>query len=122
MARGEVDMGRRMVVAVCSCILVFSAAAAHAEHFLTGNDLYRVCQGSGVDGGVCTGYVIGVFDQWAAGRAAGPFAKPACLPPGVGSGQLKDVVVRYLRDHPEVRDQSAWALVVHAMIEAWNCK
>ena len=69
-------MGRGLLAVVCSCLLALSAPGAHAEYFLTVNDLYRECQGSSADEGVCTGYVIEVFDHWAAERAARPFRKP----------------------------------------------
>jgi len=42
-----------------------------------------------------------------------------CTRPGIKSGQVKNVVVNYLRAHPEKRQASAAALAVLAIGEAW---
>jgi hypothetical protein len=66
-----------------------------ATHFLTGEALYKLCTSpSAAQQGECLGYLEGIVD---AGDNELPGAN--CVPPGVKSGQVRDVVVTYLRDH-----------------------
>jgi len=46
----------------------------------------------------------------------------SCIPASSQAGQLKDIVVKYLRDHPETRHFEAYALVYVALGQAFNCK
>jgi hypothetical protein len=89
--------------------------------YFSGNDLYRRCQSNDYyEQGMCLGLVIGAIDEWQNWREGAHL--PPCVPSTVETGQLRDVVVKYLEDHPKLRDQSAWALVVQATVRAWNCK
>jgi hypothetical protein len=45
-----------------------------------------------------------------------------CYGSNVTIGQIRDVVVYYIRRHPEKRDQSAMVLVGYASAEAWPCE
>jgi hypothetical protein len=63
---------------------------------------------------------MGVIDHLEADRTWEQ--KSACVREGVESGQARDVVVKYLSDNPQVRDQSAWSTVVVAVVQAWSCK
>ena len=44
-----------------------------------------------------------------------------CIPPKVTNGQSGDVLIKYLRDHPEERHKSVGVLACRAFKEAWPC-
>jgi Rap1a immunity proteins len=118
-------------------LLVLAAAltpgAASAQTW-SGNDLYRFCAGASTyhDAGVCLGYVVGVTD--ASSQALIPYTRLTiseigtrggaewCLPKGVETGQMVDVVTKYLESHPADRHIEADYLVAHALAEAWPCE
>jgi hypothetical protein len=55
--------------------------------------------------------------------ASGPlFGFKACLPVNSSLEQSRDVVVRFLRAHPELRHLVAVSLVARALAEAFPCK
>jgi len=97
--------------------------------FESGNALLRKCQSTQqVDTMFCIGYILGVVDL--IGLIQGSVDKDGksdwkyhavCLSSQVERGQMRDVVLKYLVDHPERRDQPAAQLVVEALIRAWAC-
>ena len=106
---------------ICTCtVALLSVPASGAQYFLSGSDLYRDCKGDTFGQGMCLGLVVGAIDEWENWRANQRL--PPCLPSAVDADQLRDVVVKYLEDHPELRDQTAWGLVVQAADREWNCK
>jgi hypothetical protein len=100
-----------------------------------GNELYSRCQTSekvvrlsgdqvqvdtaaGMDlfyAGRCWGYIMGVVDSIPAGEDFDP-------DPGVRASQEVDVVLAYLRSHPESRHLPAYALVRYALTEAFPAR
>jgi hypothetical protein len=81
----------------------------------TGNDLLRICQSSDLyDRGVCGGYLAAVSQVV-------EVANRACYPEGVTIEHGKDVVVRYLKEHPESRDHVAVTLATKALTAAFPC-
>ena len=44
-----------------------------------------------------------------------------CMERGVPDGQLRDIMVKYLDDHPEQLDSVAWLLAERAFAEAFPC-
>jgi hypothetical protein len=111
-----------VVLALASTVSPMPARAG----FKTGNDLLRECEAGEGRGssmlmwGTCAGYVIGAADAigfWTAVENG-----ESCIPASSQAGQLKDIVVKYLRDHPETRHFEAYALVYVALGQAFNCK
>ena len=45
----------------------------------------------------------------------------ACSPNNVTSGQVRDIIIKALRNHPEDRQTDAYILVVAALVEAMPC-
>ena len=87
--------------------------------FMTGNDLYARCstdindpQGVG-NYGFCRGYILGAADFY--GTYAAEMGASSCLSETVTTQQLIDVVVKYLRDHPEKRHAPASYAVIAAV-------
>ncbi len=93
-----------------------------AASFVDGNKLYSDCttrEASGdyaVNTAVCLGYLTGVYDDLELDRARA--GQDSCSG-GITAGQLRDVVTRYLRDHPRQRHWDAALLVRHAIMGAW---
>jgi hypothetical protein len=108
-------LARRAAAAI---VLVLGAGEAGAAVKDTnGNQLYADCTGDLVGQAVCVGYVRGVYDRdrWSDASSY------ICAVDGVTTGQLVDVVVQYLKAHPEKRDFRAGGLVLFALRDAWPC-
>ena len=45
-----------------------------------------------------------------------------CIPKGMLTGQLQDVLLKYLRDHPEKRHNSTPFFAFWAVRKAWPCR
>src|ERR1700756_3455398 len=104
-----------------------STNSAMAGGFLNGNDLYRYCISSNpFEDGACFGYVEGVMDarvrepESAVLRGAAP---GTCwvIPHDVTAEQTRDVVIRFLGDHPAIRNYAAASLIAAALDAAWPC-
>jgi hypothetical protein len=87
--------------------------------FFSGNQLYEYCQREASL--VCLGYVMGVADTIADASSAGDMTTRICPDRGVNPGQMMDVVVNFLRAHPERRHQAAPGIVAAALVEAFPC-
>jgi Rap1a immunity proteins len=115
-------MGRGVFAAVVASVAAVSTPAA-AQYF-TGNDLLRECdEGDSPDTGsaaygVCVGYIVGIADYLELSRLG---KLPRCIPHGVTSGQLVDVVRKSLRDFPQLRYLPAPEFVAGTFLLAWNC-
>ena len=110
------------VVAVGVGLIYGTASAA----FMSGNDLHQLMQGSKVHQAQANSFVIGVYDAIRVAHGADDRAKREkmlCVSdkPGIVSGQVIDVVQKYLRDNPENRNESAASLVWVALNRAWPC-
>ncbi|MBB3861925.1 hypothetical protein GGQ88_003215 [Novosphingobium hassiacum] len=93
--------------------LALSTVPARAE-WMSGNQLHDTCSsGTAVDKALCLSYVMGVLD------GSRFLDQPFKTPTGATGGQVRDVVAKYLEDHPETRDQPARTLVKAAVIGAW---
>lgn len=92
---------------------------AAAGSFYDGNELLSNCRElDGPEIGTCYGYLMGVAD----GRRASPLSlTPYCLPDGVSSRQLRDIVVRALEASPETRQEGAGILVARALNATFAC-
>jgi hypothetical protein len=101
---------------ISAAILFALTSPSAAEYFDTGNDLYRLCQereGSW-QSMACAAAVSGGFDMMIA-------LGYICTSPGEKErAQVRDVVVRYLRDHPENRGVPAAFSIILAMEDAFG--
>ncbi len=96
--------------------------------FKSGNDLLHDCQQPEMSSaGVCIGYILGVLDmintEQNSGRSRESLSQggDVCLPPTIDGWQVRDVVKKYLVDHPEARSLHASRLVWRAVVKAWGC-
>ena len=87
--------------------------------YVSGNELYKECTAdireSPGDIGLCAGYVEGLAD-------AHGLDGTTCIPQGVSVGQVKDVIVKYLTQNPELRHFGASLLGFAALAQAFPCK
>jgi hypothetical protein len=91
--------------------------ADHVTTFLTGNQLYENCTSETnlALKTFCLGYVAGIFDSLDTLRMT-------CRPNEVTMGQTQDIVVNYLRDHPEERHHGASDVVGVVLVKTFPCK
>ena len=111
-----------IIVLVLAGVLALPRPAAA----LTGNDLLERCTDQRDLMKVwCGAYLDGWFDRHriiVKGRVPG--WTRVCFPTegaGVRRSQLIDVLVRYLKNHPEVRHKSSHLFTWTAFEEAWPC-
>jgi hypothetical protein len=81
---------------------------------MTGNDLVNMCKAENhsYGNGVCLGYVNGVS----------ALQRKACIPKGVKFGQVRSVVMKYMRENPELLHKDARKLIADALVVAWPCR
>lgn len=102
------------------------SGGANAQ-FFDGDELSRVCgakENSAVfSPGICNGYIMGVIDTAEGLVSAGERSKSTfCVPLDESMPKLVDLVIVYLKAHPERHDDWAGLLVVDALVESYPCK
>jgi hypothetical protein len=87
--------------------------------FFDGNMLLSMCEDTNdvAAQGACNGYVAATSDAFTLADTK----TTICLP-DVTLKQEKDVVVKFLRDHPEHRHEGASKLIYLALESAFPCK
>jgi len=105
---------RALAVAVGLLWPVSADAQAAISYLETGDMLYVDCSTS-VGRTACISYVMGVTDALSLMGAI-------CTPEHSTARQAIDVVVKYLRAHPEQRPVSAAMQIRGALQEAFPCK
>ena len=108
-----------------AALLLLLSSSAHAQRVstTTGNDLLESCESTGhFEQAFCLGYITGVTDLDGADGSVFPERRRSCVAENVSNGQVRDVVVKYLKDHPEERHIQASILIVKAMAQAFPCK
>jgi hypothetical protein len=101
---------------------------SNSVSFKSGNDLLHDCQQPEMSSaGICMGYILGVLDMINTEQNSGSSEvrlstnEMVCLPPTIDGWQIRDVVKKYLVDHPEERNLHAAQLVWKAVVKAWGC-
>ena len=122
-----------MPVLVTAILLFFFVASASGQDQSTGtgNDLLIICGDGKKDyySGYCAGYFVGVLHSITAiikmlQHESRSDLADLCnkAPNAVNHNQLKMVVIKYLKDHPEQLHLPQWTLVVLAVREAFPCR
>ena len=91
------------------------------ESLESGSTLLAKCVGPPEVQLVCAGYTAAIHDMIAMLEASGAMAKRHCFPTETTRLQIRDVIVRYLQNHPGERHAGAAGLVRDALQEAWPC-
>lgn len=116
-------MVRKATLAALAFTFSQPAAADEPLSFQTGNDVLRTCsaeRGSFVSG-LCFGFIEGALRRDDLARWMDPKSAYACELPGVEKGQIFEVVITYLKNHPEKRHMYGASLVLVSVQEAF-CK
>ena len=82
---------------------------------MTGNDLREYCA---TRWDLCHGFIMGAAWMF---RFQMQGVNPICFGDDVSSGDVHDVVMNYLEEHPEVRKEHALVVVTWAIREAFDC-
>ncbi len=108
----------RYFIALALVICAFAVMARPAgAQFYTGNKLHEVCNATDetrILAAACVGYVTGAFDFLV-------WRKEACVPNTVSMAHLTDVVITYLKAHPDKRHLVAAEIVAAVTTSAWPC-
>ena len=112
------------VLVLSFCLAIFPAKVWGGQ---TGRDFLELCSGSeSWTEGYCTGYVTGagelidglLLEEDLKSALDG---KAFCLPEGLRKGQVRDLVLDYLRAHPEIRHKQMTSITWAALIDAFPC-
>lgn len=124
---------------ILTLALYFAFAGQAGAENLTGNELLAICEQSENDlaqSGFCMGYVLGAVEgiKWGVSvplmmggkstesvEETGNVLLGFCLSPDATLGQFRDIVMKFLRDNPASRHDSARFLVQMAMRDAFPC-
>jgi hypothetical protein len=107
---------RKLLVAGVAVAALMSGSA-HAGSGMTGNELLQECTAKGYDS---QGYCLGIVFGFVTGNTI-EASSSICIPEHVNRGQTRDVVVRYLQQHPEKRHLQIEMLLNDALAEAFPC-
>jgi hypothetical protein len=106
----------RIAVLVTACCLATSAVHAQSVSKVKGVTLMKACAGPSTL--VCDAYVDGVRDTI---EAEGKAAALACIPVATTGNELRDVLVHYLKNHPEDEHVDAANIFPKAFAKAYPC-
>jgi hypothetical protein len=109
--------GNRWSIVLSTWLLCSSPVAA--RNFENGNQLLQYCTNQDTTSFFCLGYTSAVADALDGNRVNG---YDACIPLSVNVGQIKDIVVQYLRLNPAERHLAAAGLVADAISKAFPCR
>ena len=117
-------MSRKLLCASLAIVAGLSAPSfvspAHA-YFLDGDELMNHCSAQVADErfdpAICMSYIMGAYDGFMFQRLVRNQTR--CTPRSLTGGQLREVVVEYLQQHPDNRAMDASALVWNAIIAEW---
>jgi hypothetical protein len=95
--------------------------------FQSGNSLLSRCRSDAslADRQYCLGYVTGAADFAIQDERNNKAMDKVCwinIPDGVTSGQLLEILVKYLREHPERLHYQGGYLIIEAFHQAFPCK
>lgn len=106
-------------IAVLSAMLIMASSEVFPQNFVDGFKLLSWCESADA-ADFCAGYVVGVIDGENLSRRDG-HRTIYCAPKSADAANLKDVVVKYLRAHPEDHTATAASVVAVALSEVWPC-
>jgi hypothetical protein len=97
------------------------SSTANYNYILTGNNLLEYCESTKATRRIiCTSYLMGVLDGH--GYITLPPMEPLhCVPTGVNPNQLKLVVIKFLKSHPEFLHGGAPELITLAFMKHFPC-
>ena|ERR1700722_16275325 len=117
-----------LFVTVLATAQVNTPNKRHAEAAIitSGNAIYDLCEHYKTDkltgslGPACLMYISGVTQTLILNDDTKLMTAP-CPAKGVTEGQITDVVIKWLEDHPEKRNDAAPYLIMESLKEAFPC-
>lgn len=112
---------KRALITVLLAALSFPCEAMISS----GNNLLLECAGNMLHQLACMYYISGVIDGVdlaQAQRATASKDRLFCLPATATQGQLQDIIVKSLSEHPELRHYPATYFIVDALSRTFPCK
>lgn len=109
----------RRFVLIAAMVAASVSGAGAVTVFESGNKLHEDCSSSrsSFTDGACFGYILGAVDTYEIMRARRDM-RP-CIRTNANARQVVDVVKKYLRDHPEDRDFTAYTSVEEGLEAAF---
>jgi hypothetical protein len=96
---------------------VLMATPSAQASFKDGNQLAMDCSsGAAADSAYCAGYLASAVD---AHPVVGQYEGRICMSPDVALGQVRDVVLNFMKEKPELRHHVAASIVFEALAEAF---
>lgn len=113
----------KISILLAASALVFSSGSALAADegtpFERGNQFLRLCETKTWQL-ACRSYALGVYHGSIPSKNQGDFRY--CLPEGVDFGQMYDVAIGYMRNHPERTHYGAFLLILESWQAAFPCR
>lgn len=109
------------IIGVLLLSSVSNESAAAVADPSTGNGVLELCEAprGSFESGLCLGFIEGVVEKDKLSRWMDSTNTYLCDLPGVTNGQIYDVVVAFLRAHPEQRHHHGASLVSRAIQQAF---
>jgi hypothetical protein len=120
---------------LCLVALSFTAPQSKAALSLnSGNDLKELCQATSKTGPVneliCLTYLMGFLSGFTFGQAEimgtnyvnRKDVRRICLPERATVGQVREVVLKFSREHPEILHESPEELLIGTFVKYFKCK
>lgn len=109
-------MRTRLLIGTCVALSILAPASPTRAGFDTGNELYQFCTSkSNFDEGMCLGLVSGYYEGMLAGY-------DCQISPKVTRGQMRDIVLKFLRENPQERHHPGSLLAARAYFVAFSCQ
>jgi Rap1a immunity proteins len=105
-----------LAVVLAGMLSTVAPSVARADR-VGGNDLFKFCSAN--PDLTCLAYTVAIADALSAPNVINGYR--ACIPLSVTNGQVRDVVLLYMKQHPEKRHYGAAGLVAGALAEAFPC-
>ena len=113
------ERGMRIAVKwrVTVCLLACTLSTPASAYFYTGSQLLALCESSeSFEDGLCVGAILGHYDML---LALGYSCRNDRLPT---RQQIREVVVKYLKNNPAKLSGRAATLTYFALLSAFDCK
>jgi hypothetical protein len=106
---------------------LLSAQGAWADSYYTGYKLLEYCNPhlkleNSSAAGVCLGYITAATDTAIDWFNTTGLDSQVCVPGSVSIGKLREIVVKYLEEHPEELHKGAAGIVLNALYNAFPCE
>jgi len=118
--KGDEEMRLTATAATVTILVVLLAGTASAWEAESGNELYELLASkSTYSRFVGEGYILGVIDTTDSLNRVWHLPVQWTIPPKVTKRQVFDAVTKYLEEHPEDRNETAYVLVNKALGKAF---